>query len=144
MKIPANTAVEQEQNEFELIPVGTYPCRVLNVKERDNSWGVQLEIQTGEYAGKFIWDNLFFTPKALNRFFLVFKRLTGIELDRTKDLEVDVDDIIGCKVNVKVIHDTFEGKTRAKPHPWEGYSDYDEGKGKSAAEVLGADDLPNF
>lgn len=152
MRIPANTAQEMDPREFEIIPEGTYPCRVLDVKAKKSSsggvyWSIQNEIQTGPYAGKFIWDNLFFSPKALNRFFLVWKRLTGMELDRTKDLDVQEDDLIGCKANVTVVHkqEVYEGKTvtRAKVS-FEGYAPYEENAAKSnpTAEKDDGDEIP--
>ena len=154
MRIPANTAAPQEEKEFELIPTGIYPCRVLDVKAKKSTsggvyWAVQNEIQTGPYAGKFIWDNLFFSPKALNRFFLVYKRLTGCELDRTKDLDVEEGDLVGCKANVSVIHkqEVYEGKTSTKARvPFDGYSDYDESVASEskpkAATKDESDDIP--
>lgn len=137
MRIAANSAVEMDEREFETIPEGVYPCRVLDVLAKKSSqggvyWSIKNEIQSGPYAGKFIWDNLFFSPKALNRFFLVWKRLTGMELDRTKDIDVEEGDLIGCKANVTVVHkqEVYEGKTKTRAKvSFEGYSDYDESVG---------------
>lgn len=147
MKIQANSAEPMDEKEFEVIPVGTYPCRVQSCLEKHgdsgNYWSVQLEIQGGPYDGKFLWDNLFFTPKALNRFFLVFKRLTGMELDRTKDLEVDPNDLVGCKANVSVVHKEYKGKMQAKVD-YDGYSPFAESAKDLVEKVFGSDDLPNF
>lgn len=134
MKIAANSAVEPEKKKFDPIPAGTYPCKVIDVlvKQSENAgeyWTLKLEIQSGKYDGKFIYDSLFFTPKALRRFFLTWKRLTGFELDPKQELHVDENDLLGCKANVNVAHQEREYKgekiTEAKP-TFDAYSIYDD------------------
>lgn len=160
MRIAANTKEEMEEREFTPIPVGSYNVRVLEVTEKQGPkgpyWNLKLEIDGGEYDGKFLFDRLFFSPKALNRFFLVFKRLTGIELDPTKDLDVQESDLIGCKAKVTVIHkqEEYEGKMITKAVvPFDGYESLDPNykhaekkkpAKKAESKIDLDDDIPDF
>lgn len=154
MFIKANTATEVE--EYPVIPSGTYPIKVIDVKVRESPskgewWSLQLEIQSGPYDGKFIFDSLFFTPKAINRFFLVWKRLTGFELDRTQDLQVQESDLLGCKgtVTVNTKSEEYNGETRQRTRvAYDGYAPFDipaaapATKKKSATGDTELDDIP--
>ena len=151
MHIPANSAAP-EGAKYPVIPVGTYLCKVLEVKVKQSEksgeyWSMQLEIQEGKYQDKFIFDSLFFTPKGLNRFFLVWKRLTGCELDRNADLDVLPDDLFGCKAYVSVINveEEYRGEKQTKAKvTYDGYSPH-EGSAvaaKSATTEESSDDIP--
>lgn len=68
-----------EASSFDPIPEGWYVCTLSEIEVRqtkagDEMWGLKWEIVEGEYEGRFIWDNLVFTPKVYGRVKLLFTR----------------------------------------------------------------------
>jgi hypothetical protein len=72
------------------IPSNRYLCQVFDVREKftqngNEMWSLFLKIQDeGPYFGKLIFDNLVFSPKAINRLKIFFKAI-GLEAEGKKE-----------------------------------------------------------
>lgn len=152
MKVNPKEATETTTREP--VPEGKYLCRVMDCKEKvGRSSGVpylelHLEIQDGPHVGKIIYDNLSSSPGALKRTLLVFKRLTGIELDGEADIAAE--DLVNCKANVTVdvVEEEYKGQMQKKNKiPFDGYESAGAAsKAKSASkqgfQAKSDDDIP--
>ena len=111
-------AVEDAQ-DFTPIPDGEYLAQLVEVDENkttrdgDPMWSVRWQVLEGEHAGRYVFDNLVFSAKALKRVKLVFSRLG---LDVAKDQEVDwtPDMIIGKQARITVVTEEYEDQSGQK------------------------------
>jgi hypothetical protein len=88
------------------LPPGKYGCRVLDVDERTTSngdpmWRLRLEVLVGEHRGRFVFDNLVFSARALDRLRCFCQ---SIGLDTSGELDLTPQMIQGkvCRVEVRV------------------------------------------
>ena len=91
------------------IPPGEYLARVASVKEKQTRdgktyWNVALEVLEGDFAGRFVFDNIFFTPQAIPRLKIILDAL-GIAVDG--ELEVEPDDLRDRRALVQVERDQY-------------------------------------
>ena len=118
-------------NDFTPLPEGEYLCRIVDIEESttrqgDELWKLRFVIESGEYGGRYIFDNLAFSPKALPRAKLLCSRLgvnTGGQLDLRPDHLLEKT----CRVSVTVEdYEDEEGNTKKRNRvPFAGYESAD-------------------
>ena len=119
------------------VPPGKYLVDIVEVVEKQSDkgteyWSLQFKIVDGEYEGRNIWDNVFWSEKSLPRLKLILK---VFEMQHTG--EVDLDNVrpflAGKRLQLSVKHEKGQdGVARAKPE-FNGYlpaSDYVAGEPK--------------
>jgi len=103
MQIDFSTVEDVES--FVSIPVGTYVCRVAEVREaqtREGSprWGLRLEVAEGEYAGRTAaWDGLVWSERGLPRVKTILGRLG---FDVSGHLEIESSELVGRQAIVQL------------------------------------------
>lgn len=116
---------ETDDEGFELLPVGDYPCFVfdMNAGISDNNnpkATVVLKVATGDHKGRQLWTNLTFTKKA---WWKVVEFFNAVGIDLEKDLPKEVKDqyelvaavkgdVLGTKVMARVNHRKWQGEDR--------------------------------
>ncbi|MDI6794806.1 MAG: DUF669 domain-containing protein [bacterium] len=78
--------------DFSPIPDGQYLSRLSEIEETttqygDELWKLRFEVIEGEYAGRYIFDNMVFSKAALKRVKLICSRL-GIDYPCLSDGEL--------------------------------------------------------
>jgi len=130
----------EDAKDFTPLPEGEYLCRVDSIEEAltgagDEMWKVRLAVVGGEYKGRYIFDNLVFSEKALKRAKFVCRCL-GVDVSGEVDLTTEM--IIGKQANVRVEIEEYvddEGKEKARNRvPFAGYEKPED----DAAEEEGA------
>ena len=114
-------------NDFSPLPEGEYLCRLTDIEETttrqdDDQWKLRFVVEAGEYSGRYIFDNLFFSPKALPRVKLICSRL-GVDV--AGELDLRPEHLIDKSCRVKVIvaeYQNEEGNTKLRNKvPYAGY-----------------------
>jgi hypothetical protein len=122
-----------EVNEFTPLPDGEYPCRLEDIEESatqygDEMWKLQFAVMSGEHKGRFIFDNLVFSAKALKRAKLICSRL-GIDVSGEVELKPAM--LIGktCMLSIETEEYENEDGVLKKRNfvPFAGYERLDEG-----------------
>jgi len=117
-----------------IIPAGDYNCKVADIEEKttasgNDMWRMKLQIEDGEHAGRYIYDNLVFTERAMSRIKLVCGKL-GLPTKGNIDLETA--SLIGRKAIVSVVVEAYEsnsGEMRERATvPFAGYERTDAAK----------------
>lgn len=115
---------EEEQGEFETLPVDTYPCFVYNMEGRvssnDNPMiSITLKVAKGEYKNRQLWTNVTLTAKAwwkVEEFFEAVDYNIGnlpSQVDSAQEVVAAIrEDIIGSKVDADVGHREYQGETQ--------------------------------
>lgn len=93
-----------EAGEFSPLPEGRYLCSVDNIEEdvtRDNDemWKVKFRVEEGPHKGRYLFDNMVFSAKAMSRVKLICSRL-GIDVSGEVDLQPNM--LIGREVLIDV------------------------------------------
>ena len=75
---------DAEEGNFEPMPPGKYHVQVESAETKYDKNGkeyfnVKYKITEGEFAGRFVWDGVFFSEKSLGRLKLIASRLLGIK-----------------------------------------------------------------
>ena len=105
--------------DFSPLPAGKYPCKLVEVEEArtqydDEMWKLRFQVASGQYAGRFIFDNLVFSEAALKRAKLICSRLG---LDVSKELDLTPELIKGrvamLTVDIEPYEDA-EGRTKQR------------------------------
>ena len=137
---------DAEEGNFDPIPSGDYRAQVDKVESKNDKNGneyfnVKFKVIGGEFAGKVIWDNVFFTEKSLPRLKLIASRLLDIKplgkINITEDMFTNQTCII------TVIQEDYvdkEGNSKRKNAiPFSGYAnDTEDGDTQENSD----DDLP--
>jgi len=104
--------------DFELIPEGKWPVRVINASVRPSkssgmdTWCLDLEIEGYKFAGRKLWLYVSMKPEALP---IRKGNMTALGLDTSSDVDYDlVDDVINRKALAEIYHDTYQGQKREK------------------------------
>lgn len=130
-----------------IMPDGDYLAKVVDAEERTASTGTEmialkLEVTKGAYAGKWVWDNLVFSAKAMPRLKIVGKAM-GLNMKGEADITPNM--FLGKVCVITTAQESYNGKTRAKI-TFDGYapaSDYAESGHKSATELYDDDKNPD-
>lgn len=121
----------EDVQDFTPVPEGEYMVKVADVTEDetqygDDIWGLKLEIINGEYSGRYVFDNMVFSEKALKRVKLICSRL-GIDTSGTVDLTPDMLMDKQCAVDVVITEyithneEGAEQKKKKNSIPFAGY-----------------------
>jgi len=143
-----NMGKVEDAQDFTPIPDGEYLARVAEVDDtkptqaNDEMWRIRYEILEGEYAGRYIFDNLVFSAKALKRVKLVFSRL-GLDVTQDQEAEWLPAMIQDKQVKITVITEEYEaeGGTKKKRNsiPYAGFERVEGGvspDGSQAGEAV--------
>ena len=113
--------------DFSPLPAGKYPCKLVEVEEArtqyDDEMGkLRFQVASGQYAGRFIFDNLVFSDAAIKRAKLICGRL-GLNVSGELNLTTDMLKGRACQVTVDVEdYEDKEGKTKKRNVvPFAGY-----------------------
>ena len=114
-------------DDFTPLPDDDYLCKLAEIEEAstqggDELWKLRFEVIEGEYAGRFIFDNMVFSEKALKRAKLICSRL-GLNVSGEIDLtpEMLLNKVCILKVTTEEYEDS-EGKTKKRNVvPFAGY-----------------------
>jgi hypothetical protein len=136
--------VRSPKNEFQPVPEGRYLVKLAEIEEDrtrngDEMWKLRLVIQKGDHAGRFLFDNLVFSRKAIGRVKAV---CASLGVDVTGEVNLTPEDLIGrqCMVATYVEdYQTSSGQIRQSNRiPWDGYEAVMASTGGSEDD----DDLP--
>ncbi len=117
---------------FEPLPEGQYVCRVEEItttttKSGDELWKLRLEVVDGPFDGRYVFDNMVFSPAAMCRVKLICRCL-GVDVEGAVDLTPD--HLLGRRSRVTVYVDEYEDfEGNVKPTnvvPFGGYEAADE------------------
>lgn len=113
--------------EYVLVPEGEYAVEVGEVERAqtragDEMWKIVFRITKGEFLGCKIFTNLVFVEKALGNI-KVFCKAAGFDMDVDR-LELRPESIEHATLRVSIVHETYEGKVRAKV-PYAGFMPLD-------------------
>lgn len=123
---------------FAPVPDGEYTCKIKDIetditRAGDDIWKLRWTIEGGEHAGRLLFDNLVFSPKAMPRVKLLCE---SCGLDVSGEMELEPNKLAGCTARVTVYSEEYtdeSGGTKARNKvPFNGY----------AAVDAGDDDLP--
>jgi hypothetical protein len=122
-----NFAEVDNVQDFSPVPQGKYPCRLVEVEEAstqygDEMWKLKFEITEGEYAGRFIFDNMVFSEAAMKRVKLICSRL-GLNTSGEVDLTPGMLEGCSCLLSVEVEdYEDHEGRIKKRNVvPFAGY-----------------------
>lgn len=131
----------EDMQQFRPVPPGSYLCRVERVEETetqngDEMWRLGLKVVEGEHAGRWVFDNLVFSPMALKRV-KSFCKAVGIDVNGEVSLESDMIRGKQCRVMVDIEeYADLNGKvTKRNTVPFAGYEP--EGEDGEAGEADG-------
>ena len=124
--------VEEGGSGFDLVPEDWYNVSIIEVKDgmsknNDPMPNVKMSILDGKYKEQWLWDNILIpsldspSVKILGRS-KHFLHVIG-EPYEDKVVEYDTDNWVYKKLRVKVFHDEYKGKTRAKIDAHDFYAD---------------------
>lgn len=110
------------------LPDGTYDCRLVGIDKGvsrfgDPLWKLRWSVESGEYAGRPIFGNLVFSPKAMPRVKLICESC-GLDVSGELDLEPTMlmGKIARITTYVKEVTDEH-GATKARNEiPYNGYA----------------------
>jgi hypothetical protein len=147
------TTIDDAQ-DFSPIPEGKYLCRLAEVEEAhtrdgDDRWKLRFEVLEGPYQGRKIFDDLFFSAKALKRVKFVCSRL-GLDVSAQGEFDLQPDHILDRVAYVTVEIEEYEddhGVTKKRNKvPFAGYERVEEGRqeshGTAVSEDAGEQRLP--
>lgn len=115
---------EEEQGDFETLPVDTYPCYVYDLEGQVSSNGnpmiaITLKVAKGEYKNRQLWTNVTLTPKAWWKVEEFFEAVDydieelPAQVDSPEEIVATIrENVVGSKVEVEVGHREWEGETR--------------------------------
>ena len=130
--------------DYTPLPEGEYLCRLADVEESqthqgDDMWNLKFVVEEGEFTGRYIFDNLPFTPKAMPRVKLICSRM---RVDVSGEVDLRPEHLIDKQVLVTVTIEEYEaeeGNTKRRNRvPFAGY-DFADSEGD---EDDGEDNVP--
>ena len=121
-KIKKQYEEENQNGDFETLPIGEYNCFVYElegkISSNDNPMiSITLKVTDGEYENRRLWTNATLTPKAWFKVEEFFDAV-NYDMDNLPELaetpqeivSAVQDDVLGTKVNAVVDHRTWNGK----------------------------------
>lgn len=137
------------ESDYSPLPDGRYLIEVSDVNTRktskgDEMWNLSLQVLTGAYRGRLLFDNLVFSDAAMSRVKLILKSL-GFDVSGVLDLRPS--DIITkqCYVQVAGVKDytTKTGEARQQSNiPFSGYYPLDTPPPQVAPDDVDDDNIP--
>lgn len=122
MGIEVNFDGVEAASGFEPLPEGSYRVLIDEAIEKTANTGTagigvtMKVIDAGEYTGRLVWDNLWFTPKALP---LVRQRLEACGYPIPAGaFKIEPRQLVGRETTVVVRHREYEGKTQVDVIAW--------------------------
>lgn len=99
------------------LPPGSYVVKVVSAEEATSKNGnpqvvVDLQVAEGDFAGAEIRDWITITEASMGR---VVQALQGLGIDTSRDVDLDVGELVGRRAEVVVREDTYvdrQGETR--------------------------------
>lgn len=119
--------------DFAPLPDGEYVCRLGDVepditRSGDAMWRLRWVVESGEFAGRLLFDNLVFSAKAMPRVKLVCESC-GLDVSGALDLEPAL--LLQKRARIATYVEEYvddHGTTKARNRiPWHGYSAATEG-----------------
>lgn len=116
---------------------GEYRCIVDQAKETTSNAGtpgveVALKIVGGDFDGRFVWDRIWFTAKAMGM--AKWKlQAAGVPIPEGR-FSLNPANLVGRPVMITVRHEEYDGKTQARVKAW------DSAGGAAAAPASRRDD----
>ena len=126
-KVDFSKIEDQPESGFVILPEGLYPVKLIAIDTdkttRDGSemWALTFVITGGPFEGRYIYDLMPFSERALPRVKLICSRL-GVDVTKDGPIDVERGHILNTTCEVQVAHEEYEGKTRAKI-PYDGYKE---------------------
>jgi Protein of unknown function (DUF669) len=130
----------EDAKDYTPIPEGEYLCRIDKVEEAltgagNEMWKLRLAVVSGEHKGRFLFDNLVFSEKALKRAKFVCRCL-GVDVSGEIDLTPEM--IVGKQANVRVeIEEYVDDEGHEKKRNRVPFAGYDKTEDDDAAEPSG-------
>lgn len=120
------------------LPEGTYVVEVAEVELTESSNGNEMIkwefiVAEGKHQGAKLWYNTVTTKESLFKLREVLEAL-GQEVPDGK-MDIDLSELVGCRAGVNVLHDVYEGKTRAVIADWLSAEEVDETEEDDEEEV---------
>lgn len=113
--------------DFSPLPEGDYLCRLAEIEESttqndDELWKLKFEVIEGEYAGRYVFDNMVFSEAALKRAKLICSRL-GLSVSGEIDLAPGMIEGRTCYLTVEIDeYEDSEGRIKKRNVvPFAGY-----------------------
>ncbi len=134
----------EDAKTFVPIPAGEYVVEINSIEETttshgDELWKLRLKIHEGPHAGRYVFDNLVFSPKAMKRVKLLCSRL-GLDITGEVDLTPRMLRGKQCRVTVDV-EDFIDDEGRERKRNNIGFAAYEAlGDGGSDERQPGDDD----
>lgn len=119
--------------DFAPLPDGDYLCRLGDIepditRSGDAMWRLRWVVESGEFAGRLLFDNLVFSAKAMPRVKLVCESC-GLDVSGAVDLEPAL--LLEKRARISTYVEEYvddHGTTKARNRiPWHGYSAATEG-----------------
>lgn len=116
-----------EVSDFAPVPDGEYHCQLVDVEQDvtrtgDEMWKLRWQIEGGEHAGRLLFDNLIFSPRALPRVKLI---CAACGLDVSGEVDLATEMLMNRQAMVTAETEEYEdvnGATKVRNRiPWDGY-----------------------
>lgn len=117
----------EDVEDYSPLPDGQYLCQLIKVEEAfthnaDPLWKLRFEVVQGPHTGRFIFDNMVFSERAMKRVKLI---CYALGLDTSLEVELIPDLILERHCYVKVVTEEYvdnEGNTKCRNSvPFAGY-----------------------
>lgn len=114
-------------SDFSPVPDGEYHCCIADVEQDvtragDEMWKLRWRVEGGEHAGRFLFDNLIFSPRALPRAKLI---CAACGLDVSGEVDLTPDMLANRQAMITTQIEEYEdgnGTTKVRNTiPWDGY-----------------------
>ena len=95
--------------DFAPLPDGEYTCKLADIETEttragDPMWKLRWAVEGGEYAGRILFDNMVFSPKAMPRAKLI---CASCGLDVSGEVDLDPSVLMGRRARVTVYVEDF-------------------------------------
>ena len=122
---------------FKTIPEGSYVVEVVAATMEESSKGNDMikwefEVAEGPHKGAKLWYNSTITDDSLWALRQVLDALGQDVPDG--EMDIDLEELVGCQAGVGVLHDTYEGKRKAVIADWMSKDDVESSDDEDEAE----------
>ena len=127
-------------SDYSPLPEGEYPCRLVDIDEAstrhgDDLWKLKFVVEEGEHSGRYVFDNLVFSERAMPRVKLICSRL-GVDTTGAIDLQPEhlLEKICLITVMVEDYEDETGTAKKRNRVPFAGYECADSNAGEDDSE----------